>query len=132
MAEPSVAPQVLAALSKLREAVRDSPPHRLATIYPALCELAGWALARLMPVPVSAPETVTEGPDEALTAGRLRDRWISPRECALRLNISLRTLRRRARLPPYSGFCILQDHGFKVSEMGLDEHMRRERERARR
>lgn len=64
------------------------------------------------------------------SGGSVRDRWISPRECAARLNISMRTLRRRAGRPPYSAFCIPQpERGFKVSEQALEDYMRRERAR---
>lgn len=63
----------------------------------------------------------------------VHDRWVAPQIGADRLGISLRTLRRRWRRPPYSAFCVPQPgRGFKVSEAALDDHMRRERERARR
>lgn len=61
---------------------------------------------------------------------RVRDQWISPKEAAKRLDVSIRTLSRRSTKPPYSAFCVPQPkRGFKVSEAGLEEHMRRARAR---
>lgn len=62
---------------------------------------------------------------------RVRDRWLPPTEAAKTLGISYRTLSRRRRLVPYSSFCIPEPsgRGFKVSEAGLEEHMRRARTR---
>jgi len=59
----------------------------------------------------------------------VRDQWISPKDGAARLGISVRTLSRRSTKPPYSAFCVPQPRGFKVSEAGLEEHMRRARAR---
>jgi hypothetical protein len=61
------------------------------------------------------------------------DRWLSPKAGAAVLGVSVRTLSRRARRPPYASFCIRQpERGYKVSAAGLNEHMKRERNRARR
>lgn len=130
---PAFPPQIRDALARLRWAVRRSSPQQLVLLHYVLATLAGNALAR---VTVTMGGAVEMGQSEKLTqvgwadssaASRVRDRWISPREGALRLNISLRTLRRRAHTPPYSSFCIRQDHGFKVSELGLADFMRRSR-----
>lgn len=52
------------------------------------------------------------------------DRWMTPKEGAQRLGISVRTLSRWSTKPPYVQFCIPQARGFKVSEAGLSEYMR--------
>lgn len=71
---------------------------------------------------------VSQGREEKpLGSGRVHDRWISPKEGARRLGISVRTLTRRSTKPPYSAFCIPQPRGFKVSEVGLEDFQRHAR-----
>lgn len=129
------APQILHALATIRHAVRTSHPQQLGLLYYSLLSLAGDALAGVSTITVyggaielgHSVEVSQGGADTTASETRVHDRWISPQECASRLNISLRTLRRRAPRPPYSSFCIRQEHGFKVSELGLDDFMRRAR-----
>lgn len=134
----SLGPQVLHAIAIIRSFVRTAGAPERRLMYQVLLGLSLQALAESLPEAVeiadlgqSAKPSHSRALPEAPT-GTVRDRWISPREGALRLNVSLRTLRRRARKPPYCAFCIPQEHGFKVSELALDEYQRRERERARR
>lgn len=130
---PNLAPQVLEALAVIRHAVRTQRGQDLGALYQILLSLSLYALCESLPVtpeniPLVQSEKVSQaGAGSGTSATRVHDRWISPQECASRLNISMRTLRRRATRPPYSGFCIRQEHGFKVSELGLDEFMRRAR-----
>lgn len=125
--EPTAPSQLVNALACLRAEVRAG--RHVAMLYPVLCELVLLAVTRVAQS-VTVDETATTGGAADGPGARVHDRWISPRECASRLNISMRTLRRRAGRPPYRAFCIPQpERGFKVSEMALDEHMRRERAR---
>lgn len=56
------------------------------------------------------------------------DRWISPKEAAARLGRSERWIRRRRFDAPYKAFCVADSgRGFKVSEAGLEDFMRRAR-----
>lgn len=105
-------------------------------LYQMLLSLSLYALCESLPVPVEnaallqsreASQVEGSGPTSAV---RVRDRWIAAKEGAARLGISMRTLKRRAVRPPYCAFCIAQPRGFKISEAGLDEFMRHERERA--
>lgn len=66
---PVVPSAVADALAVIRGAVRTAEPTALVVLYPMLCELAGLAFTRLLPV--SQPEKVSqEEPDEAMTAGQ--------------------------------------------------------------
>lgn len=133
---PNLAPQVLEALAVIRNAVRTSKGQDLSALYQILLSLSLYAICETIPGQTENAPVVQIGKlshsiaESGTVAGRVQDRWISPRECACRLDISLRTLRRRARRHPYTSFCIPLDHGFKVSELGLDQHMQRERQRA--
>lgn len=73
-------------------------------------------------------EKLSQGkPCPDLGAGKVHERWITAKDAASRLGISLRTLRRRATSHLYAAFCVPQPRGFKVSESRLDEFMRRAR-----
>jgi hypothetical protein len=95
--------------------------------------LAGEALCALIPSTESVQSSELSQSDlrSARSSDKVIDRWLSPKEGASRLGISVRTLVRRSGLPPYRAFCIPQpQRGFKVSEQGLADFQRRERERA--
>jgi len=126
-----LAPQVLGALATIRAAIRSTETQDLQSLHQILLSLALSAICETIPgtlAPLVQSEKLSQGePGRDQIAGTVPDRWISPRECACRLDISVRTLRRRARQQPYTKFCIPLDHGFKVSEQGLAEFMRRAR-----
>lgn len=129
-------PAVLDALAVIRAAVRTSRGQDLRTLYQMLLSLSLFALcesipvsSEAMPLGHSAEPSQVERASQA-SAMKVPDRWIAAKEGAHRLGISMRTLRRRACKPPYCAFCIAQPRGFKISEVGLDDFMRRSRERA--
>lgn len=133
---PTLAPAVLDALAVIRAAVRTHRGQDLGILYQVLLSLTLYALCESIPVPQEAAAlgqsreaSQVESAGQA-SAAKVRDRWIAAKEGAHRLGISMRTLRRRASVPPYCAFCIAQPRGFKISEAGLDDFMRRSRERA--
>ena len=126
----SVAPAVLDAVAVIRGALRVAPTAQKALLYHVLMGLAGEALYGLLPLASlgrSTEPSQAPGPS-ARHSERVHDQWLSPKEGAARLGISVRTLVRRSESPPYDAFCIPQPRrGFKVSEQGLAEYMRRAR-----